>query len=184
MGAFLGTLLGGWLAGFAAWLVIRRYCDAPAWLPQALCAAGFALAGIRADGLWLAASCLLVWWCVCLAVIDARTMRLPNALTGLGAVGMAAAGFASGRGAAALLGAALLAGLYLLVTALGGMGLGDAKLAVGLGGATALAGGQVWLLAAVGALAGTAALGLWRRAPAPHGPSMCLASLIALWGLT
>ncbi len=65
------------------------------------------------------------------------------------------------------------------------MGAGDVKLALGLGSLTACFGGDVWLLAAIGAPVLTAAIGIvarlgWSAAFVPHGPSMCAASAAAV----
>lgn len=191
------------VAGTGLHVVIRGYCDCAAARRQmrVWAAVGCAAAAICASGMALVLAVALVLWCVCLCVIDLHTMRLPNPLTGAGAAGVGLVAAASGRWPAAAVGAALLAGLYLLglvvARAAGsvGFGGGDVKLAVGLGGATGMAGGQVWLLAALGALVLTAAAGLWLRwrqrgdepcgvgRQMPHGPSMCLASLISLGAL-
>jgi leader peptidase (prepilin peptidase) / N-methyltransferase len=85
------------------------------------------------------------------------------------------------------LGAVLLAAVYLLVheVAPAAMGAGDVKLALGLGALTGCFGGDVWLLAAIGAplltmlIAVVARLG-WSATTVPHGPSMCAASAAAL----
>ena len=136
-------------------------------------------------------ACLAVLaWAVALSVIDLRERRLPNALTLTGAVVILAACAGCGRGQAAMAGAAALSGLYLAVHLVdpAGMGGGDVKLAIGLGGLTGALGAGVWLLAALGAPVLTALLGaaaaLHRRGRlagtvVPHGPSMCLASLAA-----
>jgi leader peptidase (prepilin peptidase)/N-methyltransferase len=83
----------------------------------------------------MAAGVVLLWMGA-LTVCDIRHRRLPNALTlpGAGAILLAAA--VAGRGLPALAGAAALAGTYLLVhlVAPAGMGAGDVKLALGLGG--------------------------------------------------
>jgi leader peptidase (prepilin peptidase)/N-methyltransferase len=65
------------------------------------------------------------------------------------------------------------------------MGAGDVKLALGLGALTGSFGADVWFLAALGAPLLTAAAAvvavLRRTGPAvPHGPSMCLASVVAM----
>lgn len=130
----------------------------------------------------------LALWCGWLSVIDLRTRRLPNAATLPGAVVILGVAAGSGHLRAALVGAALLAGGYLLVhlVAPAAMGGGDVKLALGLGAVTGVAGSTVWLAAAAGAFVITAAVGVLaaitgrRRASLPHGPSMCLASLVAL----
>jgi leader peptidase (prepilin peptidase)/N-methyltransferase len=64
------------------------------------------------------------------------------------------------------------------------MGAGDVKLAIGIGALTAAFGGDIWLLAALGApvlTAGWAVVILVRRSEqtVPHGPSMCLAAVMA-----
>ncbi|MFC4602705.1 prepilin peptidase [Rhodococcus kronopolitis] len=136
----------------------------------------------------IAAGCALACWCGYLSAVDLRSRRLPNAATVPGAVVVLLAAAVTGHGRAALVGAALLSGLYLLthLAAPAAMGGGDVKLAVGLGGVTGAAGAQTWLLAAVGAVALTAAFGVVllaagrRGRSLPHGPSMCLATVVAL----
>jgi leader peptidase (prepilin peptidase)/N-methyltransferase len=126
-------------------------------------------------------------WMAALTGYDIRQRRLPNWLTlpGFAVIMLVATG--SGHGRAAALGAGLLAAVYLLahVTAPAGMGAGDVKLALGLGALTGCFGGQVWLLAAIGAPLLTAAIGVlarlgWSTTTVPHGPSMCAASAAAL----
>jgi leader peptidase (prepilin peptidase)/N-methyltransferase len=128
----------------------------------------------------------LVWMAV-LSVYDVRQRRLPNWLTlpGFAVILLVAAD--SGRGPAAALGAGLLATVYLLVheVAPAAMGAGDVKLALGLGALTGGFGGDVWLIAAIGAPLLTAAIGGvarlgWSATIVPHGPSMCAASAVAV----
>jgi leader peptidase (prepilin peptidase) / N-methyltransferase len=128
-----------------------------------------------------------VLWMAVLTGYDLRQRRLPNWLTlpGFAVILLVAAG--SVHGPAAALGAGLLATVYLLVHAAAptAMGAGDVKLALGLGALTGCFGGDVWLLAAIGAPLLTAVIGLVavlrRSGPTvPHGPSMCLASAAAL----
>jgi leader peptidase (prepilin peptidase)/N-methyltransferase len=126
-------------------------------------------------------------WMGMLTSYDIRQRRLPNWLTlpGFAVIMLVAVG--SGRGPAAALGAGLLATVYLLVheVAPAAMGAGDVKLALGLGALTGCFGGDVWLLAAIGAplltavIGGVARLG-WSATTLPHGPSMCAASAAAL----
>ncbi|MGW0007540.1 prepilin peptidase [Nocardia grenadensis] len=155
----------------------------------------------------------LTVWCAALSVGDIRSRRLPNLLTVPGAVGVLGYAALTGRFHTAAWGAALLATPYLLIhlTRPAALGAGDVKLAVGLGAAAGLGGGQVWVWSAVAApvctaIAGVGALlgsragrrmfgGRYRfadpRAPTPehagrtvpHGPSMCAATLLglALW---
>ncbi|MEV6559177.1 A24 family peptidase [Nocardia sp. NPDC051756] len=134
----------------------------------------------------------LLAWCVVLSVIDFRQRRLPNPLTGGGAVAVLGYALSTGRCTAALVGAALLVVPYLLVhLALpAAFGAGDVKLAIGLGAVAGLGGGQVWVWSALAAplltaCAGVAVLRLPRNRSAdrislPHGPAMCLATVCAL----
>lgn len=135
----------------------------------------------------VASGLAVVVWAAALSVIDVRERRLPNALTLPGAVVILAAAMFGGRGLAALIGAAALGGVYLLIHLVApvGLGAGDVKLAVGLGALTGALGAPVWLLAALGApiltaIVGTLAAALRRGRAVPHGPSMCLASLLAV----
>jgi leader peptidase (prepilin peptidase)/N-methyltransferase len=126
-------------------------------------------------------------WLAALSCYDIRTRRLPNALTLPGAgVILLAAGFA-GRGLPALAGAAALAAVYLLVhlASPAAMGAGDVKLAIGLGGLAGCFGAGVWFLAALVAPLLTELLALGVRAgtgalTVPHGPSMCVATALAV----
>jgi leader peptidase (prepilin peptidase)/N-methyltransferase len=129
---------------------------------------------------------VVLLWTAALTVFDVRHRRLPNALTAPGAVGILVVAVGCGRGLPALAGAFTLAGLYLVVHLVipAGLGAGDVKLALGLGGLTGALGADVWLLAALGAPVLTAMLALTvavrdRTATVPHGPSMCVASLAA-----
>ena len=126
-------------------------------------------------------------WLVVLSCYDIRARRLPNALTlpGAGAI-LLAAGFA-GRGLPAVAGAAALAAVYLLVhlASPAAMGAGDVKLAIGLGGLAGCFGAGVWFLAALVAPLLTALLALGARVATgaltvPHGPSMCVATGLAI----
>ena len=127
-------------------------------------------------------------WMTALCVYDLRERRLPNSLTLPGAAVILLAAVVLGRGLAALAGAAALCALYLLIHLLSpkSMGGGDVKLALGLGAVTGVAGAQTWLTAAVGAFALTAAVGVCQmllgraEGSLPHGPSMCVASLLAV----
>lgn len=148
----------------------------------------------------------LLVWCVALSWWDFRRRRLPNRLTGAGALVVLGYALGSGRLAAAVAGAVLLAGPYLVVHVLrpAAFGAGDVKLAVPLGAACALAGGRAWCAAAVGAPLLTIGMGLillathrqgradtrlaaWIRGPTsgkacvlPHGPAMCTATVAAV----
>src|SRR5437868_5743832 len=92
-------------------------------------------------------------WMVTLSGYDVRQRRLPNRLTLPGFVVIMLLAAVSGHGRAAALGAAALTTVYLLVHLLAprAMGAGDVKLALGLGALTGCFGGDVWLVAAIGA---------------------------------
>ncbi|BBY61361.1 prepilin peptidase [Mycolicibacterium sarraceniae] len=129
---------------------------------------------------------IVLVWAAGLTVFDVRDRRLPNMLTLPGAVAVLAVAFLDGRGLPALAGALGLAALYLVVHLAipAGLGAGDVKLALGVGGLTGAFGPDVWLLAALGAPVLTALLAAViavrdRSATVPHGPSMCVASLTA-----
>ncbi|WP_280508934.1 A24 family peptidase, partial [Nocardia cyriacigeorgica] len=79
----------------------------------------------------------LAAWCMALSVSDIRSRRLPDLLTGPGAAVVFAYAGCTGRLAAALAGAALLAVPYLIVHVVtpAAFGAGDVKLAIGLGAA-------------------------------------------------
>ncbi|MFE7800269.1 prepilin peptidase [Nocardia sp. NPDC057440] len=142
-----------------------------------------------------AAFTLLVAWCAMLTVIDIRHRRLPDILTGSGALIVFGYALFTTQFTTALLGAALLAIPYLLVHLVspGAFGAGDVKLAIGLGAVAALGGARAWVAAALVAPALTAAVGIValtvRRmrtdadrtaVTVPHGPAMCLATMLAL----
>ena len=129
---------------------------------------------------------VLLWMSV-LSVYDVRQRRLPNVLTLPGAAVIVVAAAVAGRGPTALAGAAALTAVYLLVHLLTptAMGAGDVKLAIGLGALTGCFGGDVWFLAAIGAPLLTAVIGVvawlgWSATTVPQGPSMCVASTMAL----
>jgi leader peptidase (prepilin peptidase) / N-methyltransferase len=130
---------------------------------------------------------VVLLWALALSYYDLRQRRLPNWLTLPGATIVLGVALATGRGVPAMSGAAVLAGVYLLVylASPAAMGAGDVKLALGLGALTGCFGGDVWLLAAIGAPLVTAAIGTvswlgWSAKAVPHGPSMCLASAAAV----
>lgn len=132
------------------------------------------------------AGIMVLAWLMVLSLYDIRVRRLPNWLTIPGATAILVAAAATGHGVPALLGAVALAGMYLIVHLISpaGMGAGDVKLAVGVGGLTGAFGPDVWALAAVTAPLLTA---IWAcvtvircsSSTVPHGPSMCLATLAA-----
>ena len=126
-------------------------------------------------------------WLVVLSLYDIRERRLPNWLTVPGAVAILTVAAVINRGAPAMMGSAALTGLYLVVhlIAPSGMGAGDVKLAAGVGGLTGAFGFDVWAPAAIVAPVLTAVIAcvvLVRRSgtAVPHGPSMCVATLVAV----
>ncbi|MEU4315763.1 A24 family peptidase [Nocardia sp. NPDC024068] len=153
---------------------------------------------------------LVLLWCCALSVADIRTRRLPNRLTLPGAGVVLGCAAAAGEFGTAIRGAVLLAVPYLVVHLLrpAALGAGDVKLALGLGAVAALGGGtHAWVWSAVAAPLCTAAAGAGlllaartgsaaapgdpgirarSRSPdhhvatVPHGPSMCVATLIGL----
>jgi leader peptidase (prepilin peptidase) / N-methyltransferase len=136
-------------------------------------------------GAGVAGVCVLVWL-TALSIYDIRERRLPNWLTMPGATVILATAALHGRGAPAVLGAVALFAVHVVVhlASPAAMGAGDVKLAIGIGALTGTFGGNVWLLAALGAPLLTAVWALVRvlrgsGQTVPHGPSMCLAAMTA-----
>lgn len=122
-------------------------------------------------------------WLIVLSVWDLARRRLPNVLTLPGGAAVLIGAAVAGRGGPALAGAVGLTAVYLLVHLLApaAMGGGDVKLAIGLGGLTGCFGVGVWFLAALAAPLLTAVVGVLGRVRfVPHGPSMCVASALAV----
>ena len=126
---------------------------------ELLCGALFAAVTLRLGVSWaIPAFCALAAVCVPLVFIDLATRRLPNTLTvgsypwfaGLLVFGALLEGEWS-RLLGAAVGALALASAYLLLVVINpnGMGFGDAKLAVLLGGGLGWLGWQTWLWGAV-----------------------------------
>lgn len=134
-----------------------------------------------------AEACAVAAWCAWAAYLcwrDFRFRRLPDHATLPAAVVLAAVSLYDGSFPAFLIGAAVWSGTYLAVgvvtpSAVGG---GDVKLAIALGGLTAVVAGPVATMAAMvvaglaTAVAGAAVGVVSRRGPVtvPHGPSMLL----------
>jgi leader peptidase (prepilin peptidase) / N-methyltransferase len=121
-----------------------------------------------------------------LAFVDARVHRLPNLLT-LMFFGLALLAVL-GRLDGALVGAGVATAVYLVLVLAGGFGLGDAKLAAGLGLLLGAFGRSVLVLglAAGFVLGGLVAFG-WmvtgragRRTQLAHGPFMLAGALVAI----
>lgn len=146
-------------------------------------------------------SLALAWGVVCSAVLvrtDMREHRLPNRWTlrlALGGLfGMVGGALLAGRGDLALSGVLGAVGyaaamLVLHVLSRGGLGMGDVKLAVGLGLYTGVVGPPVVVAAGLGAIVlgglSAAVLVMLRRAQGstalPFGPAMVVAALFALF---
>jgi leader peptidase (prepilin peptidase) / N-methyltransferase len=157
--------------------------------------AGLALAADEA--LTLVAYCFVAAVGLTLAIVDVAVHRLPDELTALLAAGVVAVLMAqalvasAGRqlleAMAAGLGAALFYLLMSLLTA-GGIGLGDAKLAFGLGVAVGWNGWSAVFVATTLSLllTGVAAVALLvlnragRKDSIPHGPFMVVAAVATL----
>lgn len=126
-------------------------------------------------------------WMAALSYFDIRYRRLPNWLTLPAAVAVVAVALIE-RSPSMVAGAAVLTGLYLAAHLLSprAMGAGDVKLAFGTGGLTGAFGLDAWFLAAIGAPLVTGLIGIVlmafgrRGASIPHGPSMCLATVVAV----
>lgn len=187
------------LVPLLSWVLSRgrcRFCRRPiGWFYPAveLAALAVALLAVAADrgpSVWL--DCLLGWWLLVLAWIDARSWLLPDVLTlpliltGLGAAALLAPETLFGRAFGAALGYASLETLaWIYRKARGGEGLGggDAKLFAAAGawvGAGALP--SVILVAALAALLAAlllrlAGIRLAARSAIPFGPFLAL----ALW---
>ncbi|QDQ92462.1 prepilin peptidase [Rhodococcus sp. WB9] len=180
----------GWAARLTSGLFVGRV--RPGWC-EAVCAVGVAVtvwACSAASAPWVLPCALAFWWwCVSLAATDLCARRLPNLLTLPGFLAIVVGGAATGSAAAAVIGGFLLAAAYLALYlgAPGAVGAGDVKLALGVGAAAGLAGGEAWVLAAglapaLTALAGGIVLAVRRSpSPLPHGPAMCAATLVALF---
>ncbi|MGK2887783.1 MAG: prepilin peptidase [Rhodococcus sp. (in: high G+C Gram-positive bacteria)] len=175
----------GLLVGqLTAWTVHRITSWRPVGLPLVSAGLWAAAAGFGGG----APALLLTWWCACLMCTDIASRRLPNPLTAAGAVGVPAYAIAVGDFEAVLVGGGVLFGCYLAVHLLmpRAFGAGDVKLAFALGGLAGLFGTHAWVCAALLAPLFTGVVGLACRAlrraesSVPHGPSMCLATLLAL----
>jgi leader peptidase (prepilin peptidase)/N-methyltransferase len=122
---------------------------------------------------------VVLGWLTMLSCYDIRDKRLPNALTLPGAAVILLASAVAGRGMPSLLGAVALTAVYLLVHLVdpAGMGGGDVKLAIGLGGLSGYFGAGAWFLAALAAPLLTVLVAMLRgERTVPHGPSMCVAT--------
>ena len=125
-----------------------------------------------------------------LVVIDVREHRLPNRLVvpGMGLAllcGVLEVVLTSGRGWMPLLAGVVAFAVFALLSRIGGLGMGDVKLAAVLGVASGFLGGEAALssFALAFVLGGIAALGLWlfkRRGSLAFGPFL----LLGFWAST
>jgi leader peptidase (prepilin peptidase)/N-methyltransferase len=175
----------------AAGLPSGRWTAAPVDPPFMLGIAVGALAAVLVASAGPAAAALAPL-AVLASAIDLRLHRLPDRLTGAATVVLVAVALVSGDRSVlgrAAAGAALFAGVLLVVHLVSpaGMGFGDVKLGVPLGlavGAAGLAGVVVALVLAlvIGAVAGLVVLARHRdRARAfAFGPCLCAGAVLAL----
>ncbi|MDJ0395517.1 A24 family peptidase [Rhodococcus sp. G-MC3] len=176
----------GLAAGHMITALVRRFREGltPRLLPP-MVASAWTVAAFMGAG---AVIYPLTLWCAVSAGVDMGSRRLPNALTASGALAMLVYAIAVRHVGTALTGALALFLCYLVVHLCvpAAFGAGDVKLAFTTGGVTALAGGDTWVSAAVLAPLLTGVLGLAltlfarARPTVPHGPSMALATLLAL----
>jgi leader peptidase (prepilin peptidase)/N-methyltransferase len=201
----LPWIVGGAVAGVLAGPPLRvgvlaRYdVKPPAFAVEAAAGLALAVVAARSPSLWqLAALGWLMLCAVTLAFIDIAIRRLPDPLTGAalaGTLGLLAAAALAGGGhpdqfGRAVIAAAALCGFYLalFIVRPSGMGLGDVKLAAGVGVALGWLGWQAliagtFLTFALAAVYGIALL-LLRRAnrtsQLPLGPFIVLGTLAAI----
>ncbi len=184
------------LVPLASWLVLRGRCRAcgqrisglyPAVELAAIVMAAWAVLAVPAGVVWPTA--LLGWILLALAVIDARALILPDALTlPLAGCGLAVAWWLDPQGAAShafaaaggWLGFRLVGWIYSALRHRPGLGAGDAKLMAAAGAWVGWQGlPSVILIAALSALAAVAAAKVLRRpitaaTPVPFGPFLAL----------
>lgn len=197
--------VAGLLAGYPQRAIIANYAErVPPW-PVSGAVTAILLAALAArlqpsalhTALVLAAACWLAVCAVPLAFTDAAVRRLPDPLTGAACAGplvlLLTAAAATGPWSAllrAVLGGLALAGFYFLLVLIApsGMGLGDVKLAAGLGVLLAWFG---WPTLLAGGVAGFGLAGLYgtallvtrratRKHQLPFGPFMIAGALAVL----
>lgn len=175
-------------------------CDTPVpppvLVPEALGAAGFALAGwLGGGGLRVAAVCWLFTFGLPAVLVDARVQRLPEVLTwpclaGVTALslGQAAADHNASTAARVVLAGVAVAVLFRILV-LVGFGFGDVSFAPSIG---AVLGYVSWNAVVAGIAAGFCLAGLRvvavmaarRRGPSGYlsfGPAMLAGAVLALW---
>lgn len=210
--AALGGLLGWW--PLAAWATRSLHGPPPrgvravAATSAALAAAAFGALGWRFARPEMDASSLVVLGALLvfaaaatvLAIVDVLEHRLPNAVLGPAALGVAVllgvaaavdgAGAGPGRALSAAVGAAVLFALFLAVALVSprAMGMGDVKLAALVGGVLGWGGLTSWVVGVgamflFGGLVAVVGLSLRRVPPGgaiPFGPAMLAGALLAV----
>jgi leader peptidase (prepilin peptidase)/N-methyltransferase len=189
-----GFALVGIVMGSAGRLLLGRLARGvvlrPPWCELAAGAASAVLGWRATAGLlpwwWLPVPLLLAWLAVPLAAADLARRRLPDALTlpaypvlGLAVALAAAGGPDPGLGLRAVVGVLLFGGAHAVVRVLApaALGAGDVKLAGSLGAVLGALGWAALVVAAVLAGVITVLLAVGRRrAVAPHGPGLLLAT--------
>lgn len=181
----MSLVMAGVLTGRAAAWAIGRFTSWRTVAVAPVTAICWSIVGQCEAGLGAFA---LTCWCACVIGTDCATKRLPNVLTAAGAAGMLVHATADGEWVDALIGAVGLFTCYLVVhLALPrAFGAGDVKLAFALGGLSSMAGTDAWVSAALLAPLSTGLVAIACRLSGrggqtvPHGPSMCVATLLAL----
>jgi leader peptidase (prepilin peptidase)/N-methyltransferase len=184
--------LAGIAMGTAGRLLLARLTRGvvlrPPWCELASGAAS-AVLGWRSTALpwwWLPVPLLLTWLAVPLAAADLTRRRLPNALTlpaypvlGMAIALAATCGPDPGLGPRAAIGILVFGGAHAVVRMVAptALGTGDVKLAGSLGAVLGALGWPALVLAAALAAVITLLLAVGRRrATAPHGPGLLLAT--------
>jgi leader peptidase (prepilin peptidase)/N-methyltransferase len=206
----IGAAVAGVLAGppVRAGVLARYGVAPPALAVEAAAGLALAVTAARAASPWpLAGLGWLMLCAVALAFIDAAIRRLPDPLTGAafaGTLGFLAVAALTGGGhpgqlGRAVLAAAALCGFYLALFIIrpSGMGLGDVKLAAGIGTALGWLGWQALVAGTFLAFALAAVYGMallisgraTRKHQIPFGPFMITGAFLVflagvLYGLT
>lgn len=191
-------LAGRWTTIDRWW---RRWCALTCALWSAGIAVVAALSGVSAP-MTVAVAVLGAAAATVLSVVDLREGRLPHPLTAVVGSGAITIGVAAGDARAAVFGAAAAYAVHIAIRgfAAGAVGGGDVQLSVAVGALAGPAGPVGWALAfliaalstaalstaslstaslSTGARSGAALLDGVGRAAVPHGPSLCVAGMLA-----
>ncbi|MGA9871777.1 MAG: A24 family peptidase [Rhodococcus sp. (in: high G+C Gram-positive bacteria)] len=182
--------VAGLLVGCLTDRALRRFV--PSWRPVGLPIVTSCMWAVGAMVGAGTATFAFLSWCACLTCIDVGSRRLPNLLTAAGAVAVLVyAATVDGLGAALVGGTGLFCCYLTVHVGLpAAFGAGDVKLAFALGAVAASVGTDAWVAAALLAPLLTGVTGLVFAAlqrhgsgacrSVPHGPSMCLATLLVM----